>query len=146
MRSEVYGLPILAVREIIRPMEITRIPRTPPFVRGLINLRGRVVPVQDLGLRLGMEPAIPSDHAVIIVVQCESDGGTPDVGILVDEVHDVIDLEAGQIAPAPSLGSGQDTGFLRGVGLLDQRVLFLLDVHRAIHHGDDPRPGVPGGT
>jgi purine-binding chemotaxis protein CheW len=133
LAQEVYGLEILKVREIIGVMDITRVPRTPEFVRGVINLRGRVIPVVDLRLKFGM-PAVPAtEQTVIIVVQMEAAGRPLTMGVLVDLVLEVLDVKAGNIEPTPDLGSaGVDHDFILGVGKHGQKVFFLLDIARVL--------------
>jgi purine-binding chemotaxis protein CheW len=139
-----YGLAILDVREIIGLMPINPVPRTPAEVCGVINLRGRIVPVVDLRLRLGLPAAAPTDQTVIIVVQ-PRDGEVP-VGCVVDEVLGVLQLEAGQIEPPPDLGADPaDTEFILGVGKAEQRVIFLLDL-RTLLAAALGRPAVTRGA
>jgi purine-binding chemotaxis protein CheW len=130
--AENYGLPILDVREIIGLMPITAVPRAPPFVRGVINLRGKVIPVIDLRLQFGMEPCPATDQTVIIVVQCAVDGLPLTMGLLVDRVLEVLAIGADQIEPPPSFGASGSAEFLLGVGKAGQRVVFLLDIARLL--------------
>jgi purine-binding chemotaxis protein CheW len=133
LAEEEYGLEILKVREIIGLMEITRIPRTPDFVRGVINLRGRVIPVTDLRLKFDMEQGEATAQNVIIVVQYELRGETVTNGILVDEVVEVLDIAADRIEPPPTYDAAQvDTEFILGVGKGEKRVIFLLDIGRVL--------------
>ncbi len=129
LANEVYGLEILKVREIIGLMDITRVPRSADFIRGVINLRGKVIPVADLRLKFGMEACQPTDQTVIIVVQCAVAGRNITMGLLVDQVLEVLSVEAGQIEPAPQLGEAAiESKFILGVGKSGDRVLFLLDI------------------
>ena len=133
LSEEDYGLPILMVREIIGLMEITRVPRVPEFVRGVINLRGRVIPVIDLRLKFGMEKTEATDQTVIIVVQCQVDGRPLTMGLLVDQVLEVLSIDGSQIEPAPSLAHAQlDEEFILGVGKHEKRIVFLLDIARIL--------------
>lgn len=133
LASENYGLEILRVREIIGLLYITRIPRTPEFVQGVINLRGRVIPVIDLRQMFGMPKTDPTDQTVIIVVQYECAGRSITAGILVDEVVEVLDVKADRIEPTPSFGTSDiNTEFIRGIGKADTRILFLLDIARVL--------------
>lgn len=133
LAHEDYGLAILRVREIIGLLDITRIPRTPEFVRGVINLRGRVIPVIDLRQKFGMPRTEPTDQTVIIVVQYEVSGRSITTGILVDEVVEVLDVPADRIEPPPTYGTKDiDTQFIQGIGKADSRVLFLLDIARVL--------------
>jgi purine-binding chemotaxis protein CheW len=133
LAREEYGLEILKVREIIGLMEITRVPRTREFVRGVINLRGKVIPVVDLRLKFGMERTEATDQTVIIVVQCAVDGRPLTMGLLVDQVLEVLSIDGGQIEPAPSLAHAQlDEEFILGVGKHEKRIVFLLDIARIL--------------
>jgi len=133
LAEEVYGVAILDVREIIGLMDVTRVPRAPPFVRGVINLRGRVIPVVDLRLQFGMEPCAATDQTVIIVVQCAVDGRSLTMGVLVDQVLEVLNVQAGQIEPLPDLGERSlHSQFILGVGKAGQRIVFLLDIARVL--------------
>ena len=133
LAREEYGLEILKVREIIGLMEITRVPRTREFVRGVINLRGKVIPVVDLRLKFGMERTEATDQTVIIVVQCAVDGRPLTMGLLVDQVLEVLSIDPGQIEPAPSLAHAQlDEEFILGVGKHEKRIVFLLDIARIL--------------
>jgi purine-binding chemotaxis protein CheW len=133
LASEVYGLEILKVREIIGLMDITRVPRSADFIRGVINLRGKVIPVADLRLKFGMEPCQATDQTVIIVVQCSVGGRNLTMGILVDQVLEVLQIEPAQIEAAPSLGdAGAESQFILGVGKAGERVVFLLDIARVL--------------
>ncbi len=133
LAAEEYGVAILKVRELIGLMEITRVPTAPPFVRGVINLRGKVIPVVDLRAKFGMGPAEQMRYAVIIVVQIAGASGPLTMGLLVDEVVEVRDLVAGQIELAPSFGfRGSEVDFILGVGKADKRVIFLLDIDRIL--------------
>ncbi len=134
---EEYGLAILKVRELIGLMDITRVPATRPHVRGVINLRGKVIPVVDLRLKFGMAATEPTDQTVIIVVQLQSSQGELTMGVLVDEVLEVLDLEPGQIEPPPNLGAGGfDSTFILGVGKSERRVIFLLDIDKVLSASD----------
>ncbi len=137
LAEEDYGVPILDVREIIGLMQITPVPRAPAFVRGVINLRGRVIPVVDLRLQFGM-PACPStDQTVIIVVQCVVGGRSLTMGVLVDRVLEVLKLDAAQVEPPPELGArSPHQDFVLGAGKAGQRVVFLLDISRVLSARD----------
>jgi len=133
LAREEYALEILKVRELIGLMDITRVPRTREFIRGVINLRGKVIPVVDLRLKFGMEKVEATDQTVIIVVQYSFKGQDLTMGILVDEVLEVLDISAGQIEPPPNFGTGSiDTEFILGVGKADRRVIFLLDIGKVL--------------
>jgi len=131
--GEEYGIEILKVREIIGLMEITKVPRVTAWIRGVINLRGKVVPVVDLRVKFGMSPTASTEQTVIIVVQCAVAGRELTMGILVDQVLEVLPLEASQIEPPPSFGTAEvDAGFILGVAKAEKRVIFLLDIGKVL--------------
>ncbi|MFO0580795.1 MAG: chemotaxis protein CheW [Anaeromyxobacter sp.] len=137
LAREEYGLEILKVREIIGLMEITRVPRTRDFIRGVINLRGKVIPVVDLRLKFGMQACEATDQTVIIVVQCTVDGRPLTMGLLVDQVLEVLTIDAAQIEPAPSLGHAAiEDEFILGVGKHEKRIVFLLDIARILSNDE----------
>jgi purine-binding chemotaxis protein CheW len=122
-----YGLEILAVREIIGLMNITRVPRAREFIRGVINLRGKVIPVVDLRLQFGMPEAPTTEQTVIIVVQVDVAGRTWTMGLLVDQVLEAISIDASSIEPTPSLAQDSaGNSFILGVGKTGARIVFLL--------------------
>jgi purine-binding chemotaxis protein CheW len=133
LASEEYGLAILRVREIIGLMDITRVPRTKAFIRGVINLRGKVIPVVDLRLIFGMPKTENTDQTVIIVVQWSTGASSVTMGILVDEVLEVMSIEPDQIEPPPDLRSNAgDNDFILGIGKAEKRVICLLDIERVL--------------
>lgn len=128
LASEEYGLEILKVREIIGIMDITAIPQMPPYVKGVINLRGKVIPVIDLRLKFGLEPAEYTEQTCIVVVDVGSL-----VGIIVDTVQEVLDIDQSQIDPPPPLGASVDTSFVMGMGKVKDDVKILLDIDRVLN-------------
>ena len=132
LAREVHGLAILKVQEIIGIMPVTHVPRMPAFVRGVINLRGKIIPVIDLRLQFGLTGQPDTAKTCIIVVQIQRLGRHLTVGILVDEVAEVIDLKDDQIEPAPSFGTTVSTDFLLGMGKMAQEVILLLDIDRIL--------------
>lgn len=131
LADEEYGLEILKVQEIIGMMPITRVPRTPDFVRGVINLRGKVIPVIDLRLKFGIESKEDTDTTCIIVVQVTSGESVITLGVIVDEVSEVLDITADQIDETPALGANVDTEFILGMGKVGEKVVMLLDLDKA---------------
>jgi len=130
---EEYGLEILKVQEIIGMMDVTRVPRTPSYVRGVINLRGRVIPVVDLRGKFRMEQVADTEKTCIIVVQVQNRDTTVTMGIIVDEVSEVINFQAEQIEPSPSFGGAmEDAEYITGMGKLGKKVVILLDVDRIL--------------
>ncbi|MCB9849232.1 MAG: purine-binding chemotaxis protein CheW [Phycisphaerales bacterium] len=129
--GEVYGVPILQVREIIRVMDITRVPHTLPYLRGVFNLRGKVIPVIDLRLRFGMSNSGDSELTCVIVVDVGAQ-----IGVVVDEVREVHDIRADNISPPPEFGASVDTECLLGMGKVDGEIKILLDIDRVL--GKEP--------
>jgi len=134
--GEVYGLEILKVQEIIGMMKVTRVPKTPGFVRGVINLRGKVIPVVDLRLKFGLEAKEDTDRTCIIVVQIQHKDAKVTMGSIVDEVSEVMDISADQIEPAPEFGASVETEFILGMGKVNQKVVMLLDVDKVLSTGE----------
>jgi len=132
LAQEEYGLEILKVQEIIQLQAITRVPRTPPYVRGVINLRGKVIPVVDLRAKFGIEPAEDTERTCIIVVQIHAGEAVLVIGILIDEVREVLDIKAGNIEESPSFGAKVDTEFILGMGKVNGHVKILLDIDRVL--------------
>jgi purine-binding chemotaxis protein CheW len=132
MGKEVYGIEILKVQEIIGMMPVTNVPKTPDFVRGVINLRGKVIPVIELRRKFGMERREDTDRTCIVVVQVAWASGTVTMGLLVDEVSEVLNVTKDQIEAPPSFGSGVDTDFILGMGKVGQKVVMLLDVDKVL--------------
>jgi len=130
--QEVYGLAILKVQEIIGIMPVTKVPRMPPFVRGVINLRGKIIPVIDLRVQFGLQGQDDTSKTCIIVVQVHRGEHRITMGILVDEVAEVVDLKDEQIEPPPAFGTTVSTDFLLGMGKLAQKVVMLLDIDQVL--------------
>jgi len=131
---EEYAIPILAVQEINRMMPITPVPHSPEAVEGVINLRGRIIPVIDMRKRFGITPSAEHNDARIIVVEIGSDSRV--IGFTVDRVHEVIRLDKSIIDPAPTAGVSLNADFIQGVGKLDERLLILLDLERLFTQDD----------
>lgn len=132
LTTEEYGLEILKVQEIIGMMNVTHVPRTPNFVRGVINLRGQVIPVVDLRLKFGMEGKGDTEKTCIIVVQVEWKSARVRMGVIVDEVSEVLDIAAEQIEPSPDFGAATSTDFILGMGKIGAKVVMLLDVDKVL--------------
>lgn len=136
LSGEIYGLEILKVQEIIGMMNVTHVPKTPVYVRGVINLRGKVIPVLDLRLKFEMESVEDTEKTCIIVVQITRNSSKLTMGILVDEVSEVLDITDNQIEPPPTFGSAVDIDFILGVGKIGQKVIMLLDVDKVLSGGE----------
>lgn len=140
LAEEEYGIEILKVRDVIALMEITRVPRTKEYMRGVINLRGKVIPVVDLRMKFGMGRTEATDQTVIIVVQTEVEGHELNMGVLVDEVLEVLNVAEKNIEPRPDFGvSSSDMSFIMGIGKAAGRVIFLLDIGKVLTD-DSGRP------
>ena len=138
LANEEYGLQILKVRELIGFMEITRVPKAPEFVRGVINLRGKIIPVVDLRLKFGIPATNAGAQNVIIVVQIAGHSGPVTMGILVDEVLEVRDIDAKDVEPPPNFQTQAAADFILGVGKAEKRVIFLLDIDRVLSSNERP--------
>jgi purine-binding chemotaxis protein CheW len=132
LADEEYGLPVLRVREIIRVMDITALPQMPVHVKGVINLRGTVVPVIDLRLKFGLDARERTDRTCIIVVQAKAASGRVLLGIVVDHVADVLSITADEIEPMPDFGERIDTRYILGIAKIKGTVKMLLDLDRAL--------------
>ena len=128
LEDEVFALDISKVREVLDFTTVTKVPRTPDFMRGVINLRGSVVPVVDMRLKFGMEATEKTVNTCIIITEISLDGETTVLGALADSVQEVIDLEPDQIEPPPRIGTRLKTEFIRGMGKRDDRFLMILDI------------------
>ena len=128
LADEGYGVDIGSVREIIRVQEITKVPRAPDFVEGVINLRGRVIPVIDLRKRFGFETTEMTKDTRIVVV----DIGGQDIGVVVDAVTEVLRLSADKVEPASSVITTVDSEYLLGICKLEERLIILLDLQQAL--------------
>jgi purine-binding chemotaxis protein CheW len=136
--KEEYGLQILKVREIIGFMDITAVPRTPPYVKGVINLRGQVISVIDLRSKFGMEPAERTDETCIIVVEIQTGAGGRKLstGIVVDRVSEVLNIAGETIEDPPAFGSSVQTDFILGMGKIGDSVKILLDIDKVLSTDD----------
>ncbi len=128
--EEIFGLDVGKVREILDMTTITKIPRTPEFLRGVINLRGNVVPVVDMRLKFGLPTVEQTVDTCIVVTEVTLENETTVLGALVDSVQEVFELEPGQIEPAPRIGTRLRTEFIMGMGKRDGKFIMLLDVDK----------------
>ena len=126
--QEEFGVDILKVQEIIRTMEITKVPRSPAFVEGVINLRGKVIPIIDLRKRFGMAPRDHDNQTRIIVIELHH----MIVGFVVDSVSEVLRIPASTVEPPPAVVSGIESDYISGVGKLDDRLLILIDLEKLL--------------
>jgi purine-binding chemotaxis protein CheW len=136
LAREEYGLEILKVREIIGYMNITAIPQTPAFVKGVINLRGQVIPVIDLRAKFGMDTKDVTEETCIIVVEITQKGRKFNTGIVVDHVQEVLDIAGDKIEESPQFGSSVNTDFILGMGKVGESVKILLDIDKVLSGAD----------
>ena len=135
LEAEEYGVEILKVREIFGYTDVTPVPQTPDFVKGVINLRGQVIPVIDLRIKFGMAEGEITNETCIIVVEValeEAAGGVVEMGIIVDRVQEVLDIPESNIDPAPSFGADIKTEYIQGMGKVDDQVKILLDIDEVL--------------
>ncbi len=128
--DEVFGLSISKVREVLDFTSVTRVPQTPEYMRGVINLRGSVVPVIDLRQKFGLSQAEDTVNTCIIIVEIEMEGERTELGALADSVQEVLEMNPEQIEPAPKIGTKLNTEFIRGMGKRDEQFVILLDIDR----------------
>ncbi|MHC5060384.1 MAG: chemotaxis protein CheW [Planctomycetota bacterium] len=130
--NEEFGLEILKVREIIGYMDITAVPQTPSCIKGVINLRGKVIPVVDLRSKFGMTEVEVTEESCIIVVETTQADCKSQTGIIVDRVSEVLDIAASDIEDAPQFDSGVDTTYILGMGKIGESVKILLDIDHVL--------------
>lgn len=136
LARETFAIDILQIREIMEFGSLTEVPMMPPTVRGVINLRGAVVPVIDLSARFGRASTTVGRRTCIVIVEVTQDGDTQTLGVLVDGVNEVMDIPASDIEPAPAFGARIRTDFIAGMGRVDGRFVILLDVARVFSVGE----------
>jgi purine-binding chemotaxis protein CheW len=155
--EEVFAVDITKVREVLEYTAVTKVPKTPEFMKGVINLRGHVVPVVDLRLKFGMQEAEKTVNTCIIIVEVTVDKDTAVLGALADSVQEVHDFEHDQIEPPPKIGTRLNTDFIKGMGKQDDRFIMILDIDKVFSsegsaivqdagsysYGDIPKESVP---
>ena len=130
--GEPFAIDIRSIKEVIQYGEVTQVPLMPDFLRGVINLRGSVVPVIDLSVRFGKAPTTTSKHTCIVILEVPASGGTLDLGAIVDQVSEVLEIAPSAIEPAPNFGSSLRQAFIAGVGKVGGRFVLILDVAHAL--------------
>ncbi len=128
--EEVFAVDISKIREVLEFTTVTKVPRTPAFMRGVINLRGSVVPVVDLRLKFGMSGTEKTIDTCVVITEIESEGETAVVGALADSVQEVFELDPGAIEPAPKIGTSLNTEFITGMGKRDDQFIIILDIDK----------------
>jgi len=136
LEGEIFALDVGKVREILDYTNITKVPQTPEFMKGVINLRGSVVPVVDMRLKFGIAPQEKTVDTCIIVTEINIDNETTVLGALVDSVQEVFELEPSQIEPAPRIGTKLRTEFILGMGKRDDQFVIILDVDKVFSSED----------
>lgn len=132
LNQEEYGVGILKIKEIIGMMAITAVPRTPDYVKGVINLRGKVIPIIDLRIRFGMPPQEYDERTCIIVVEIDGDDVTIPMGVVVDSVSEVCNVDASQVEETPTFGTALDTAYILGMAKMEDSVKILLDIDKVL--------------
>lgn len=132
LSGEVFALGILSIKEIIEYTHLTPVPTTPEFVRGVMNLRGAAVPVLDLAVRFGRPASPVSKRSCIVIVEVASTDGRLTIGVVVDAVNAVVDINPAQIERPPAFGANVRTEFMEGMGRIGDRFVILLDVNRIV--------------
>lgn len=127
--SEGYGVSILKVKEIIGMMDITPVPKTPEFIKGIINLRGKIIPVMDLRLKFGMEEQDYDERTCIIIAEVTLHGTQKLIGVVVDMVSEVVTISDEQIEPPPEYGNNLEHSAILGIGKIKDRVVIILDIN-----------------
>jgi purine-binding chemotaxis protein CheW len=136
LADEEYGIGILKIKEIIGMMPITTVPQTPEFVKGVINLRGKVIPVIDLRLRFGMEAIDYTERTCIIVVEIDGSAGTVQIGIVVDAVSEVLNVNEEEIEETPTFGAKLNTDYILGMAKMEGGVKILLDIDQVLSNDE----------
>lgn len=133
LMGETYAMVIVKIKEIIEYGQLTTVPMMPDFIRGVINLRGAVVPVIDLAVRFGGKPAATTKRSCIVILEVTiEDGNRQDVGVIVDSVNEVLEIPAGEIEPAPAFGARIRTDFISGMGKINNRFVIILNTDRVL--------------
>ena len=130
LADEIFTFDVAKVREILEMVSITKVPQTPDYMRGVINLRGSVVPVIDLRLNFGMERTEQTVNTCIIVVEVNLDGEFIVLGVLADSVQEVVEMEPQHIEPPPKIGTKLNTDFIKGMGKVDDDFVMILDIDK----------------
>jgi purine-binding chemotaxis protein CheW len=127
--GELFAIGILGIKEIIEYSSLTQVPMMPAYLRGVINLRGAVVPVADLLVRFGKQPSEVTKRTCIVIIEINANGERQDVGVVVDTVDSVLDIPGSEIEPPPTFGTRIATQFIQGMGKVNGRFVILLDVN-----------------
>ena len=132
LADEMFAIGILSIREIIEYGVVTDVPMTPPFIRGVLNLRGAVVPVIDLALRFGRPAQENNKRTCIVIVEIEAANGSQQMGVVVDAVNEVLEIPASEVEPPPEFGARIRNDFIKGMGKIDGKFVIVLDLNRVM--------------
>jgi purine-binding chemotaxis protein CheW len=130
--GEIFAIGILRIKEIIEYGQLTEVPRMPEFIRGVINLRGSVVPVIDLGARFGKQPSNISRRTCVVIIEIEHESEQQVVGVMVDAVNEVLDIPPEQVEPAPNFGANIRADFIQGMGKVEGKFVIILNVNHVL--------------
>jgi len=133
LAKESYGIGIMHIREIIEMMPVTAIPRVPDYIRGVVNLRGKIIPIIDFRLKFGMPSTEQTSQTCIIVVEIKNESKSLLVGLIVDSVSEVVNIKEADIEDSPAFGTGIDTHFILGIAKTENGVKILLDINQVIN-------------
>lgn len=136
LSGETYAIPILNIKEIIEYGSLTTVPMAPSFIRGLINLRGSVVPVVDMAVRFGRKACDVTRRTCIVIIETESEDERQDIGVVVDTVNEVLEIPHDEIEQAPSFGAKIRPDFIRGMGRIEDKFIIILDVNHVLSIGE----------
>jgi len=134
--NELFAIDVAQVREVLELPQITKVPTAPDYMRGVVNVRGKAIPVVDLRLKFGLPSAGDTINSRIVVLELELDGETTVVGGIADSVHEVIELEPGQVTPPPSIAMRWRTELIRGMGRRGEEFIIILDITRVFASND----------
>ena len=137
LAGEEYGISIMKIKEIIGMMPVTVLPQTPDYVKGVINLRGKVIPIIDLRLKFNLEPADPTERTCIIVIETEAEDHSQTlVGLIIDAVSEVVTLKGDEVEPAPTMQTQFHEQLILGLAKCENGVKILLDIDKVINHDE----------
>jgi purine-binding chemotaxis protein CheW len=134
--DEIFAINVVQVREVLEVTQVTRVPTAPEYMRGVVNVRGKAVPIVDLRLKFGLPATADTVHTRIVVLELEIDGESTVVGGIADSVHEVIELEPSQINPAPRIGMRWRSELIRGMGRRGEQFIIILDINQVFSSGD----------
>lgn len=132
LRQEMFAIGILNIKEILEYGQLTAVPMMPEFIRGVINLRGAVVPVVDLSARFGDKPADITKRTCIVIIEVATDDARQDIGVVVDTVSEVLEIPASEVEPAPAFGASIRADFIAGMGKIDGDFVIILNVNKVL--------------